>query len=113
MPNPLGRPARKIDPRTLGGKYVAHLEISGVEDVPVSIYYRHHKAHAGKTDGKYGPKLEPDEPECLEIDWCELDDGRQVDLTAAQEAAVLEEIGDWLQGYYDEPEPEGAHDGDS
>ena len=90
-------------------RYDARLTIDGIEDVPVSVYYRAWPAHIGKTDGRGGCKLEPDESAGLEIDWCELEDGRHIELTTAEENAVLEEINLWLSGYYDEPEPEGEN----
>ena len=51
----------------------------------------------GATDGRYGPKIEPDEPAHVEIDGCKLDeDGREIELTRRQEETVEEEIASYL-----------------
>ena len=46
----------------------------------------------GSTDGRYGPKIEPDEPAHIEIDWVKLDDGRHWELTEQEEEAILAAI---------------------
>ncbi len=89
-------------------RYNTHLEIMGVEDVPVTVHYIHAPFRAGKTDGKDGPKLEPDEPERIEIDWIELPDSRAYEPTTKLKSALEDEVGDWLQGMYDPPEPQDA-----
>lgn len=60
------------------GVYKTNLEISGVDgcETPVAVHYNHVKFRAGSTDGRGGPKLEPDEPEHIEIDWIEGPDGK-------------------------------------
>jgi len=45
------------------------------EDVDVTVHYTKTKACPGNTDGKYGPKLEPDEPNHLDIDCIETETG--------------------------------------
>ena len=85
-------------------RYHTHIEVDAIEDVPVTVNYLHVPFRAGHTDGPYGPKLEPDEPEHIEIESVETDDGQTIELTSEQETAMEEQIGEWLQGYYDEPE---------
>jgi hypothetical protein len=90
--------------------YNTHMEINGVEDVPIQVMYVSHRAIAGARDGRGGLKIEPDEPAHLEIECVVAADGREVTLTSQQERSMEEEICDWLSGMYDEPEPEGYHD---
>ena len=93
--------------------YNTHLEIDGVEDVPVCVHYVHVPFCAGSRDGQGGLKIEPDEPEHIEIERVEGPaPNRDIELTTAQESAIEEEIADWLQGMYDPPEPERYHDGE-
>ena len=92
------------------GLYHTHMEIQGVEDVPICVHYIAVPFRAGSTDGWHGPKLEPDEDAHIEIERIEgPDPNRDVELTTAQEAAMEEEISDWLHGRYDPPEPERYH----
>ncbi len=89
------------------GLYKTHMEISGVEDVPICVHYVSVPFRAGSTDGRNGPKLEPDDEARIEIERVEgPDPNRDVELTTAQEAAMEEEIADWLHGRYDQPEPD-------
>lgn len=67
-------------------------EIGGVEDVDIVVEYTYHRFCAGATDGRFGPKLEPDEPAHIEIDGIKLADGQYVELTEEQEAAIIREI---------------------
>lgn len=68
--------------------------ITGVE--PIIIYYTCHAGCKGRTDGKYGPAIEPDEPAYIEIDHVTGDNGREVLLTTAQENAFEELINEEL-----------------
>lgn len=82
------------------------MEINGVEDVPVYVHYSAYRASGGATDGRHGPKIEPDEPAHLEIDYVELvnDDDRifwlgkkrQIELTPDEQVRMEEEIGEAL-----------------
>jgi hypothetical protein len=96
---------------TANKHYHTRLEINGVDDVPVRVTYLHVPFRRGSTDGRHGPKLEPDQEEHIEIEAVEVSaDGRLVELTTAQDDALEEEVGEWLAGMYDPPEPEGYHD---
>ena len=73
--------------------YHTHMEINGVEDVPICVHYSFNKeGHIG-IERVEGP------------DAC-----RDVELTTAQEAAMEEEISYWLGGRFDQPEPEDCHE---
>jgi hypothetical protein len=75
-----------------------HLEL-GVDgrEVPVEVSYAYHRPHRGATDGRHGPPIEPDDPGGIEIDGCTLaEDGREVELTTAQEESIELDIGEWL-----------------
>lgn len=85
--------------------YDTHID-RGEGDMPIRVHYNAMPFRAGKTDGKHGPKLEPDEPAHLEIDWIEGPDGKQVDLDPAIIKDLEEEVCDWLSGYYDQDPPE-------
>ena len=86
-------------------RYDTHLTIGDIEGVAVRVHYRDVPFHAGSTDGRGGPKLEPDEPAHIEIDWVEGSDGKAVTLTEPQIPELEEEVMLWLSGYYDEEEP--------
>ena len=90
--------------------YHSHMEINGVEDVPIQVQYVAYPAIQGCRDGRGGLKLEPDEPAHLSIEAVNLSDGREITLTTKQERAMEEEIAEWLCGMYDPPEPERYHD---
>ncbi len=92
------------------GKYNTHLEIDGVEDVPVTVHYVSCPFIAGSRDGRGGLKLEPDEPAHIEIESITMPDGRNYEPTTELSKRLEEEIGEWLDGMYDPPEPEGYHD---
>lgn len=66
------------------GIYATNIEVDGVEDVPVAVHYDAIPFFAGRTDGKHGPKIEPDEPGRIEIESVHLvEDGREITLTTA------------------------------
>ena len=88
-------------------EYTAHLDIDGDEDVTVTVHYTAHRFIAGRTDGRGGPKLEPDEPAHIEIESVVLPDGRIYEPTSALESQLEEEIAEWLDGMRDAPEREG------
>ena len=90
--------------------YDTHMEINGVEDVPIRVQYTAHSATQGKRDGRCGLKLEPDESAHISIEGVHASDGREITLTSEQERSMEDEISEWLQGMYDPPEPEGYHD---
>lgn len=58
----------------------------------VTIHDTHHRATVGARDGRFGPKLEPDEPEAIEIDWIEGADGTELDVSLEQHIAWEKEI---------------------
>ena len=74
--------------------FQATVEISGIDgcETPVTVHYHTCKARPGKTDGRGGPNLEPDEPARLEIDWIEGPEGEDITLTTANENYLLESI---------------------
>ena len=83
----------------------------GDNDQPLWIHYKLHKAHKGRTDGRHGPKLEPDEPAYIEIELAVDADGHEVVLLPAEDARYCEKIGQWLDGWQvAEPEWERARD---
>ena len=68
----------------------------GDNDLPITVAYEAVPFHAGSTDGRWGPKLEPDEPAHIEIDSVTGPDGECITLTTAQETAIEEQIGQHL-----------------
>ena len=75
-----------------------HLEL-GVDgrECPVTVTYTVWPFRRGATDGRHGPPIEPDDPEGIEIDGCTLDeDGREIELSAAEENAIELDIAEWL-----------------
>lgn len=64
------------------------------EEVPITIDYTRHRAYIGTTDGRYGPKLEPDEPAYIEIDGAEDEHGNEIELTDAEINDLEKEIED-------------------
>ena len=77
-------------------QYRTTIEVNGIEDVLATVHFEYTPFRAGSTDGRHGPKLEPDEPAHIEIDWIELPDGSAIDLTTKAETKMEEEIGNWL-----------------
>lgn len=75
--------------------YQANLEVNGIEDVPVTVHYTAYPFIAGGRDGLYGPKIEPDEPARIEIDWVGCGSGKLA-ITKEQERAIADEIGEYL-----------------
>lgn len=65
---------------------------TSLDETPVTVHYVTHRASYGRTDGRFGPKLEPDEPAHLEIEYIETADGRDVAVTDAVEASLIEAI---------------------
>ncbi len=86
--------------------YCMWLGIDGTE-VRVNVHFNTVKAVRGSTDGRCGPKLEPDEPAYIDIGLVERQDGRVVELSDEQLTEIREEIADWLQGRYDQDPHEG------
>ena len=57
------------------------------------VTYSKHKAHKGSTDGRYGPKLEPDEPAGIEIEFIkDKYTNEEVTLSDKHEILVHERI---------------------
>lgn len=67
-------------------------QVDGAE-FEVEVEYSYCKGYVGSTDGRFGPKLEPDEPAHFEIDSVTRD-GEPFDLTTEQEDHVLETLAD-------------------
>lgn len=70
----------------------------------VEVWYRCVPAYTGATDGRHGPKLEPDEPASIEVDFCEGPDGMPLDTTEQEDteihAACVEhanDMHDWFE----------------
>ena len=65
----------------------------------VDVWYVYHAASIGKTDGKYGPKLEPDEDAEIEIEAITLSGvgakGRDIQALFCADS-VIEKIFDYL-----------------
>ncbi len=79
--------------------YKTHMSVGHVEDMPVTVHYEAHKAHRGSTDGPGGPKLEPDEPAWIEIDYVSYDTGLGpllLQLTKPDEEMLRERIAEHL-----------------
>jgi len=74
----------------------SYLTIGDADDVPVTVHYTAHRACLGATDGRYGPKLEPDEPAWIEIDEVLDADGQPVLTSYEQEEAIQLEIAEAL-----------------
>jgi hypothetical protein len=65
-------------------------------DKPVTVYFTHHRLVRGSRDGRYGPPIEPDEPEHCEIDSV-VDEttGESLDLTSEQVDDLMREALDY------------------
>lgn len=75
--------------------YKTTMEIDDVE-LPVSVHFEAVPFCRGSTDGPGGPKLEPDEPAHIDIDWVQYENGDTVELTPGQLAMLRDEIGEML-----------------
>jgi len=62
------------------------------EVINIVVSYTLFRAYKGKTDGRYGPKLEPDEPAHIEIDGVVDSQGGVIVLTIREERQIIEEI---------------------
>lgn len=79
------------------------------EQIELLIVGEYSPASKGATDGKYGPPIEPDEPDFIEIDSATDEDGNEIELTEEEyEKAVeegLEKLAEMEEGcepdYYD------------
>jgi hypothetical protein len=62
-------------------------------EITVTVTYTKHKGCKGATDGRYGPKIEPDEPPSIEIDSVTNNEtGEEMELTTREEDRILEAI---------------------
>ena len=76
------------------------------EEIHVTVSYTFHRACLGSTDGRFGPKLEPDEPAHFEIDSVTRDDnGESFDTTEAEDADIQDALADDK-----EPDPDRYRD---
>ena len=72
------------------------------EEIAVTVEYTFHRFSAGATDGRFGPKLEPDEPAHIEIDAVYTTGvdlrGKHTDLDVSPDTVKMleEEIGEAL-----------------
>lgn len=76
--------------------YKTAIELGNVDgcETEITIHYNAVKAYKGATDGRYGPKIEPDEPAHIEIESVVGPDGKSIELTTAQEDSIIEAIGE-------------------
>lgn len=97
--------------RNYSGTYETEIDINE-DSIPIKIHYEYYGFCPGSTDGRYGPKLEPDEPAHIEIDLVEGSDGQVIELTDKQieyyEGEILEHLDSVESSYcddkYDDPE---------
>lgn len=63
-----------------------HVLTRGDDDIEttVTVTYVLHQACAGSTDGRFGPKIEPDEPAHCEIESIIGTDGKVFDVTTRE-----------------------------
>ena len=78
--------------------YNTSVEIND-EEIDIIVYYVYHRAHRGATDGRYGQKIEPDEPAYAEIDHVDGVDGKTLELTDSQYEKLENEIMEHLSDY--------------
>lgn len=69
------------------------------------VWYRCVPAYAGATDGRRGPKTEPDWPACIEIEWIEGPDGTPIETTPEEDAAIVDAANEHASDMHDWPEP--------
>lgn len=62
----------------------------------IVVHYDAVKASVGHTDGRFGPKLTPDEPAYIDVWQVKDANGNDVELTDKQMADVKEEIAEHL-----------------
>ena len=62
------------------------------EEVPVTAELSYHRFCPGSTDGRFGPKLEPDEPAGFEYEGAETDDGESIELTDSEIQDICSEL---------------------
>jgi hypothetical protein len=99
--------------------YQTNVEISGVDgcETTITINYTCHKFRAGRTDGRHGPKLEPDELAHIEIDSITGPNGEEINLVPTMEDAIMEDIIEYesekAMGRYDQDAPEGYYDAET
>lgn len=61
------------------------------------VTYSKHKGRKGSTDGRYGPKLEPDEPAGIEIEYIkDKHTGEEITVSNKIESRIEESILDSL-----------------
>lgn len=100
------------------GTFKTTIEVSanGIDgELDIVVEYEAHPFRRGATDGRCGPKIEPDEPAHIEITSVKDDLGREHELTIEQEEWIEEQIAEDLADaedfarseYYD-----GLRDGD-
>lgn len=58
----------------------------------IIVVATHHPYYKGRRDGKYGPPIEPDEPEHWEIESINFEDGTEVPEDAVNINLLYEEI---------------------
>ncbi len=82
--------------------YKTSIPIGHIDDVPIVVSYEAHKACRGATDGPGGPKLSPDEPAWIEIDFVVLEaTGHILSLSKPDADMLRERIAESLCGQAD------------
>jgi len=73
-------------------------------EIEIEVEYTPHRACRGRTDGRYGPPLEPDEPAGIEIESVSIAGSTtRFELTEDEEREIEEQICDELA---DGPDPD-------
>lgn len=76
-----------------------------IEDIDVTIHFIWTPGCKGSTDGRFGPKLEPDEPAGVEEFWVTTPDGKDFQTTKEEDKFILELCENHMEGYFSQ-EPE-------
>lgn len=66
------------------------------QDIPITVHYSRLRAVRGYTDGRFGPRLTPDDPAGIEVDQIELPPG--VELTDSQLETLEQQIAELEDG---------------
>jgi hypothetical protein len=81
-----------------------------INETDVTVHYEYCPLVRGSTDGRFGPKLEPDEPEHIEIDRVLDGRGRDVDLSDDDAERIQAEIMNYLYESWYANEPDYGDD---
>ena len=86
--------------------YHTCIDFGDDEALPVTVAYSYYPLSRGTTDGRYGPKIEPDEPAHVEIDSIKSDDGAECEVSEDEINSLEAEIMDHLTDQENDWEPE-------